>query len=583
MPDKFNKTPTSYCNTWATLLVLVVSSSSTSLAQTVDSRVAPEEAVGILKQYCADCHHYGMMFPGLDVLDRDSLVKKLVADASATKDNMPFVTEGKPEESGIWKQIEQKTMPPKDEKAVPDQRERDLIRRWIEQGAEFPRKAHRTFISEEKVFEVILHDYQKLHSKIVQQDTRYFSLAHLWNDPKTSDQQLRIVRAALSKLLNSLSTAPEIVIPRAVDLDETVFAIRLSDYGWNNETWTEIAKESPYAITRSGDFALRVYKAIRNPLAYIRADWFISAASRPPLYHAILNLPGNAKDLERSLDISVQANFESGQIVRAAFKQSGVSKQNRMVERHEFPHSKGRGYYWKSYDISEKRGEAGNFLRRPLEPENLFQQGPVSFLSPFQHDGGEIIWSLPNGMQAYLLVKEDDQRIDVGPKEIVSDNMKHSGSDEIVNGISCMGCHTRGMVPIQIEEVRDQYEGKLGSKAAKVAQIYREKIELDQLLQADQDQFMAAVEHAVAPFLGDDEESGTISEGREPITQVAKEYRKDLRVADAIRELGSDAPDVANRVADSFGKSGRASRGEWERDFPKVNNQLGLGKPIVYP
>lgn len=569
MRGNFNNISISQCNAWATLLWIAILSSSTSMAQTPDSQVAPDEAVGVLKRYCAKCHHYDQQSQGLDILDRDSLVK------------MSFVVEGEPEKSLIWSKISKKEMPPKEEpQLLPHQR--DLLRRWIEQGAEFPKKESRPVVKEEQILEIIFNDFQKL-SREDRKDTRYFSLTHLWNDPKTSDEQLRLVRAGLSKLLNSLSTAPTIVIPRAVDRDENVFAIRLSDYEWTSTTWSEIVKSNPYKIMRSGNFADKVYQAMNNEIPYIRADWFISAASRPPLYHTILELPQNAKDLERSLGISVQANYESGQIVRAAFKQSGVSKQNRMVERHEFSHSKGRGYYWKSYDMREKREIEGDFLRRPLEPELLFQQGPVSFLSPFKHDGGEIIWSLPNGMQAYLLVKEDDQRIDIGPKEIVSDNMKHSGSDEIVNGISCMGCHMRGMVPIQIEEVRDQYEGKLGSKAAKVLQIYREKIELDQWLQADQDQFMATVEQAVARFLGDHGESETISDGHEPITHVAKEYRKDLRVADAIRELGSDVPDVAKRVADSFGKSGRASREAWERDFPTVINQLGLGKPIVYP
>ena len=67
------------------------------------------------------------------------------------------------------------------------------------------------------------------------------------------------------------------------------------------------------------------------------------------------------------------------------------------------------------------------------------------FDSPaFDHDGGEVIFHLPNGLQAYLLVDAAGQRIDKAPVEIVSDPSRPDRS--VLNGISCMGCHNQGMI-----------------------------------------------------------------------------------------------------------------------------------------
>ena len=57
---------------------------------------------------------------------------------------------------------------------------------------------------------------------------------------------------------------------------------------------------------------------------------------------------------------------------------------NRMVERHRSIH----GAYWKSYDFAGSVG-AQNIFNHPLD---------------FTHDGGEVIFNLPNGLQGYYLV-----------------------------------------------------------------------------------------------------------------------------------------------------------------------------------
>ena len=63
--------------------------------------------------------------------------------------------------------------------------------------------------------------------------------------------------------------------------------------------------------------------------------------------------------------------------------------------------------------------------------------------SRLTHDGGENIFNLPNGLQAYYLADAGGNRLDSAPIEIVR-NL--AASDPTVrNGLSCIGCHTEGM------------------------------------------------------------------------------------------------------------------------------------------
>ena len=115
---------------------------------------------------------------------------------------------------------------------------------------------------------------------------------------------------------------------------------------------------------------------------------------------------------------------EGDKLVRGGFQQSGVSGQNRLVERHDAEFG---AYYWKSYDFKPRRARA-NLTRFPLGPE--FPGNPYP-RQAFRHDGGEMIFGLPNGMQGYFLSDGKGRRIDEGPTDVVSDALKTSGTPAI--------------------------------------------------------------------------------------------------------------------------------------------------------
>ncbi len=117
-------------------------------------------------------------------------------------------------------------------------------------------------------------------------------------------------------------------------------------------------QDYPYGILDDGVTArvIAVFTAAKVPV--LRGDWFVATASRPPLYQDILQLPGNLAELERQLRVDAGLNITQERVMRVAFNGSGISKNNRVLERHDAVH----GYYWRTYDFEEV-------------PQNLIDRG----------------------------------------------------------------------------------------------------------------------------------------------------------------------------------------------------------------
>src|SRR5262249_7370922 len=109
------------------------------------------------------------------------------------------------------------------------------------------------------------------------------------------------------------------------------------------------------------------------------------------------------------------------------------------------------GAYWRSHDFSDNKGRQSVF------------ESPTTFRAA----GGEMIFHLPNGLQGYLIVDADGRRIDRAPGDVVSDPNR---PDRLVeNGLSCIGCHARGLIP-KDDQVRAHVEKNRAAFAAEVRQ-----------------------------------------------------------------------------------------------------------------
>jgi len=414
-------------------------------------------------------------------------------------------------------------MPPEGEKPRPSAEEVALIKRWIEVGAPAPvQSTTRTFLSNPEVMSYIAKDLSAATERS-RKYFRYFTLTNLYNSG-VSEDELQTYRLALSKLVNSLSWSPTLVKPQPIDPARTVLRVDIRELNWTLENWQDIARSNPYGLKYDTADAKTCYQHAQTDMPMVRLDWFVFAGSRPPLYHALLNLPDTDTELELHLRVNVASNIEQEKVARAAFNRSGVSQNNRLIERHSLPH----GSYWKSYDFGGNVG-AQNLFQHPMGPGGT---------DGFRHDGGEIIFSLPNGLQGYLLVDKNGKRIDKGPTEIVSDPRR---PDKLVtNGVSCMSCHYTGTIT-KADEIRPFVEANRKSfkDVDSILAVYPDKFTLDRYYDEDGRRFSSAMRQ-----IG----FSNLSRTGEPISSMAQRFEEELDLSRTASEFGLTPDDFAARL-----------------------------------
>lgn len=574
------------------LILFALLSFSAIPAYAVDEKLA-EQGHKLIKTYCHRCHGGGeQVVDGFDILNRENLLAK------RGEDKLAYATAGKPAESLIWKKIDGKAMPPDDE-PQPSDAEKEIIKKWIEAELPFPAvgDAPRTYKSERQVLSEIVPHLKGLRPED-RKFQRYFTFTHLYNNKAVSDEELRVHRAALSKVLNSLTWKPRIVPPTPLDPEQTILQIDIRTYGWDKVksedkkdfVWSDVAKAYPYALDYSDHRERemrRVWKevtSLTSEVLWFRGDWFISTATKPPLYHVFLELPEKDTLLAKKLNVDIQADFNQNKLSRGGFGKSGVSKQNRLVDRHNTIY----GHYWQSYDFKSNQGRA-NIFKFPLGPKfpgNKFDE------FAFEHDGGEIIFNLPNGLQGYLLVNEKGDQIPTGPTAVVSDSKKSAGIVDVVNGISCMGCHVKGVVRF-VDGVSEKVEKKARDK---VQELYKTEAEMNKLLDKDEKRFLTALDLATGQFLRTETTAEKpIEDFEEVVSSVSVRYYRNLTPTEATLELP-----FATLPDDDLGKLARFSRplanlglgpdqllrDKWhsiedgESVFQKAANELELGVPF---
>ncbi len=514
------------------------------------------QAATILKNYCHRCHAGENSESGyaFDVTSLSSLSAGGAVGETA-------------EESDLYQAMFRGKMPPKNRPQLPrpTAEEVETIKQWIDSGKPgFPQVAERSpkRITHRDVLSAIHDDLSKANRED-RNYRRYFSLSHLYNDTGVDDQHLSISRAALSKALNSLSWEAKIALPKAIDSSKTIYRIDLRDFGWTRDHWNALVAKYPYAIgfdahdnLELGELDAKIEHMRGSLETYVlRADWFVAVATKPPLYHTLLydltldslkQRPNNTTnfanpksmttfDLENKLGIATIANIAAGKAQRAGFTESRVSGQNRLLEWH--PISRDR-YYWMSYDFkpNNRRSILSEF---PLGPT---YQGNEHASLAFEHDGSEVIFSLPNGMQGYLLADGKGNRIDAGPIDVVADSLKTSGNEQIVTGVSCIACHRQGIIRTPADEIRS-YSRALSDALRRVEQLYPERERFEAMIERSRSAFMVANREATEPFL---ESSLSGNDGPEPIGEVARRFHlQPIGLKTLAAELGIEAESLA--------------------------------------
>ena len=589
---------------WPKFAVLAHSLCLLAFCQVPNASADDELAVAarkVLKTHCYRCHGLEFKVPRLDVLNHERLI------TPPPNEETPFVTPGDLNASMIWTRLGvEQDMPPGSVKNRPSEEEIDTVKRWIEAGAPARAVSTRDPILEKSVLTSIRDHLQKMR-KDDRRHQRYLTLTNIHNSPSFSNSDLRLYRAAFSKLLNSLSRRSSIVVPTVIDDPElgVVFNIDLRKYGWDIESWQTAIQGYPYGVKWRDAEIDELDEDINRMLggdisgdgiSSVRVDWFINNASRGNAYNTLLGIPNTIQELEKDrLGVDIEADFRNGQLLRAGFAGSGVSRHNRLVDRHTGANTK---YYYRSYDFGESFGRS-ILSRFPLGPK--FEGNEFNDFA-FEHDGGEVIFSMPNGLQGYMLIDQVGSRLDDAPIQIVRDVTESSGSPVISNGISCMGCHKRGL--LDYEDSVQAAKVLQGEQLSKLVSIYAKKDDLQETLDKDRRHFVRALEQALSPFLIEGEDYGSdvpikrIEDMPEPVSTVSQWYDQDVGAELVAAELNLKSADYLKAAVATNDKlrqlgigplsdNAKVPREMWDTQdesassvFQRVFVALGLGTAV---
>ena len=197
----------------------------------------------------------------------------------------------------------------------------------------------------------------------------------------------------------------------------------------------------------------------------------------------------------------------------------------------------------------------------------------------FTHDGGEVIFNLPNGLQAYYLVNASGSRLDAAPIKIVSNP---AASDPTVrNGISCFGCHTEGMKTFE-DQVRPVIESNTNPTydKAQALRLYVEKSEMDMLVAEDTERYKETLE-----------ETGGMVDDIEPISRFHEAFQGDVDVAYAAAVVGLETEAFLEKIRENIGlqnigllvldsENGSMKRDTWTSSFRDVLFALDFPKLV---
>jgi serine/threonine-protein kinase len=553
-------------------------------AGTAGNSPLPAQVKEIFRTHCFECHGGSKTNAGVKILDQALLLAK------------NKVVPGKPDESLLFQLItagDDSVMPPQGQPRLGPE-DVETVRRWIAAGAgPFPADVaapvekdkdtpFKGVVGVDYVLKKILAHVRTLPVED-RQYVRYFSINHLLTGGATR-AELDLQRDALAKVINHLSLEETIVRPESIDPPvNSVFAVDIRKLGWHRRPLTRIKNKQAAGPGTLNFFDLLDYPygtvyedsetydhlaeefltpaAQVRPVVYVRSDWFVSVVTQPPLYDDFMQLPADLKDLETRLGVDSAANLNDDVAKRAGMSVSGVSRNNRVVERHPFR----AGAYWKSFDYRDSVGQ-----------DNVFKD-PVN-LHP---TAGEMIFNLPNGLQGYFVADGKGKRLEAAATEIVTD--KFAEDKTVRNGLSCIRCHDAGMKTFadNMHGAMERLPGSAGFDKRQVLRLYPGQDEMDRYLKEDTDRFTAALQKALGH-----------PQTREPVIPVSQRFLDaPLQLPAAAAELGLPdsgglkelfrSPQFTGLGLIPLASEGVVRRDMWEDYYGQVVRTLGLGVPLL--
>jgi mono/diheme cytochrome c family protein len=384
------------------------------------------------------------------------------------------------------------------------------------------------------------HLYQDINRDLSGQDKddrvfyRYVSLTNRFTAGVCSPA-LDADRNAMVKMMNMLSIKAKIGKVLPVNQTQTLYRIDLRDFDWDraiqvenrpfDDVWEAIIDANPYAVPFVGDDADDARADTGTDVPVMFADQMMNVATIGNLYYAIIDVDINqtlGTFISEKLGVNVQEDIENEDAIRAGTTKSTVTRQDRLVERHDLVVR--NGALWQSFDF-----EAGD------ANESIFQD-PFGFTA----GGSEAIFTLANGMLAYIIADANDRIVE--DSDILLDTSQDN--HRAITSVSCSNCHAAGFIPVkdEVEPIARANARQIGLDSDEVEQlerIYLKPDAFEQQVKSDTEIFyQRALQQANLPLQGGD-----------PVGRVFVRFEDDVRLQDAAGDLGLTPDELADSIS----------------------------------
>jgi hypothetical protein len=333
---------------------------------------------------------------------------------------------------------------------------------------------------------------------------RYITLTNRYNAGICADTALDRDRNAINKMMNMLSIDASLTPPVAIDRDRLIYRIDLTDYQWDREitvngetfadVWEAIAANNDYAVPFVGEDADQAVEDSGTTIPFMLADSMLDTAVIGNLYYAIVNVDVNQTIddfILNELGIDQQANLDDSDLIRAGTTKSRISRQDRVVERHDIQVRS--GVLWQSFDFADDQNES------------IFED-PFGF----NEGGREAIFTLPNGLLGFMIA--DENGLLVEDSDILLDTQQNNF--RAITSVSCSSCHSTGFIPVVDEVAPTSIQNAIAlgldrDEVELLQEVYPSSQEFAQIIADDSENFFqSALNRLNLPTRGGDPVSG---------------------------------------------------------------------------
>lgn len=327
---------------------------------------------------------------------------------------------------------------------------------------------------------------------------------------------------ALIELVNSLSVAAAVVVPRIIQADVVAFAIDMRDYAWDRpldiegdsapelaDAWQSIVADvGSYAVEFVGPDADELRRQTSTAVPILFIDSFVHETLANNSYYYLTDAPAVVAQGVAAFVASVAA---APPVIMRAGAFGVESNRDRLVTRLARPG--GPSLLWMLEEL----------------PAGTLRQTPVG--APF--GGGKAMFALPNGFWGFALPTYDGSLASELPAGTAG-----SAAPRAKNPVTCLSCHSTGPRGLEDEVLAFAETSPPPFDSAELSLVRSQFLSPD----AFQNELSADLRNAVAR-----EDAGL--RGPSTLPSVYYGFEEPLNAQTAVAELGVSVDELTTIVA----------------------------------